>query len=246
VLAKSVEKALTGTMNLSQPFTVTYKGKEYGMRNPASDIYHFITDPTGYIRNRLNPIYTRPLLELANGRDQFGRKRTAGQQLTDEIKQLVPLPARGLVEKSQTVLESLLNSTGITEHRRTAFGDEMQKVNKWKESMGYTEPGEFVFDPDKDPYHPLTSQLSLESDASALKELNRLVAGKSTAEQAKIFRHYKRSLATAPHLTGSKAHERQYINTLGPVEKRQYDDAIAERQDMWKRFQAAWAKRERP
>ena len=244
VLAKSIEKALTGSMNLSRPFTVTYNGKEYGMRNPASDIAHFVTDPIGYVRNRLNPIYTRPLLELANGRDQFGRKRTFGQQLTDEVKQVVPLPARGLVEKNQTILESLLNSTGITEHRKTAFGDEMQKINKWKESKGYTQPGEFVYDPDKDPYHSLTSQLSAGSDVSAQKELNGLVAGKSDVQRQKIYAHYKRSLATAPHLTGSKAHESEYVKGLSSSEKKAYDDAIAERKAMWQRFQKVWAKKD--
>ncbi len=243
VLAKTIEKALTGTMNLSRPFTVTYKGKEYGMRNPASDIAHFITDPLGYVRNRLNPVYTRPLLELANGRDQFGRKRTFGQQLLDEVKQVVPLPARGLVEKNQTVLESLLNSTGITEHRRTAFGDEMQKVNKWKESKGYTEPGEFVYDPDNDPYHSFTSQLSLGSESGAQSELNKLVAGKSAAERAKIFKHYQRSLATQPHLTGSKAHEQQYLKSLGPADRAAYQEAVKERKAMWQLFRQAWSKK---
>ena len=246
VLAKTVEKALTGSMNLSRPFTVTYNGKEYGMRNPASDIYHFITDPLGYVRNRLNPVYTRPLLELANGRDQFGRKRTAGQQLSDEVKQVVPLPARGLVEKNQSVFESLLNSTGVTEHRKTAFGDEMQKVNKWKEAKGYTEPGEFVYDPDKDPYHSLTAQLSLASQGGAQKELNRLLEGKSGADRAKVFKHYQKSLATQPHLTGSKAHEREYLKSLGPAGVKAYHDAVDERKAMWQRFQKAWANRQNP
>lgn len=238
VLAKTIEKALTGKMDLSLKhlMTVTYNGKEYGMRNPASDIAHFISDPQGYVRNRLNPIYTRPLLELANGRDQFGRKRTAGQQLTDEVKQVVPLPARGLVEKNQTIVESLLNSTGLTEHRRSAFSDEMKDVNKWKESKGYTEPGEFVYDPDKDPYHALTSELSVGSDASVAKQLKELLAGKSAAERGKVMKHYRRSLAATKDLTGSRAHEAEYVKQLSPGGRQAYDAAKAERKAMWEKF----------
>lgn len=237
-LAKTIEKALTGKMDLSLKhlMTVTYNGKEYGMRNPASDIAHFISDPQGYVRNRLNPIYTRPLLELANGRDQFGRKRTFGQQLTDEIKQVVPLPARGLVEKGQTLLESLLNSTGLTEHRRSAFSDEMKDVNRWKESKGYTEPGEFVYDPDKDPYHGLTSELSVGSDASVAKQLKQLLAGKSAAERGKVMKHYRRSLASTKDLTGSRAHEAEYVKQLSPGGRQAYEAAKAERKAMWEKF----------
>lgn len=242
VLAKLTEQALTGRMNLTRPFTVTKDGKEYGMRNPASDIYHFITDPVGYLRNRLNPIYTRPLLELATGRDQFGRKRTAGQELKDEVKQIIPLPARGLVEKQQTLVESLLNSTGITEHRKTAFADEMQKVNKWKESKGYTQPGEFIYDPDKDPYHPLTTQLSLGNDKKIGEELDKSLAGKNGAERAKVLQHYRRSLATQPHLTGSRKREAEYLKTLGPKDRADYQEAVQERRAMWQRFQRAWSR----
>jgi len=243
VIAKLVEQALTGKMNFSRPFTVTKDGKEYGMRNPASDILHFITDPVGYVRNRLNPVYTRPLLELFTGRDQFGRKRTKLQQAGDEAKQIIPLPARGLTEKDQTLFESFLNSTGITEHRKTAFGDQMKKVNAWKASKGYEEPGEFIYDADKDPYHTLTSQLTLGNDGKALKELNRMLEGKTPAQRGKIREHYERTLFGVKHLTGNAAHELEYVKSLSASGKQEYQDALAERKAMAARWQRIWKQR---
>jgi hypothetical protein len=240
VVAKVIEKALTGETHLTRPFTVTYNGKEYGLRNPASDAWHLFSDPIGYFRNRLNPTYTRPLLEALTGRDSFGRKRSAGQQLSDEVKQIVPIPLRGLVEKEQTFLESLLNSTGITEHRRTPFGDAMKDIAKWKQAKGYTEPGEFVYDPDKDPYHRLTSTLSSGSDSAARAQLQGLLAGKSKAEGVKVYQHYQRSLRANKFLTGSKAHDREYLSEAGPAARRTYEDAKLERQKMWGKFLRAW------
>jgi hypothetical protein len=242
VIAKSVEKALTGKMDLSPKhiFSVTYNGKEYSLRNPAADIAHFVTDPIGYLRNRLNAIYTRPLLELTTGRDAFGRKRSYGQQLTDEIKQIVPIPLRGLVEKEQSVTESLLNSTGLTEHRRSDFTDVMKKINEWKAKRGYTEPGEFVYDPDKDPYHPLTSALSTGSKSQIQKRLTEYLAGKPPPEKAKIFKHYARSLLPNRPFTGSRAHEREYLNSLTENERADYARAREERLQMWQKFLSAW------
>ena len=240
VVAKMIEKELTGETHMTRPFTVTYQGREYGLRNVASDLYHLGTDPQGYIRNRLNPIYARPLMEFVTGRDAFGRKKTLPQQAGDELKQVVPISARGLAEKDQTIWESFLNAIGITEHRQTAFGDVMKDINAFKEKKGYTEPGEFVYDPDKDPYHSLTLSLSSGSDAKVSKEIASLVKGKTVAERTKVFQHYKRALGGTPHLTGSKAHESEYVKQLSPAGKQAYQDAIKERKTMWQRFEKAW------
>lgn len=240
VAAKTAEKLMTGNMNLNKPFTVTVNNREYGLRNVASDLYHMITDPAGYLRNRLNPIYTRPALEMLSGRDAFGRKRTAGQQVLDEAKQIVPISARGAVEKDQSLWESFINAIGLTEHRASAFGQAMQAVNKWKRKKGYTEPGEFVYDADKDPYSKLTTALTYGSPGDARKQLDALTEGKTPLEARKIAAHYRRSLAEHPFLTGSRAHEQEYVKQLDSAGKAQYDEAKAERKAMWQKFVKAW------
>jgi hypothetical protein len=248
VAAKSAEKLMTGEMNLKKPFSVTYKNREYGLRNVASDLYHMITDPSGYLRNRLNPIYTRPALEMLSGRDAFGRKRTAGQQALDEAKQIVPISGRGLVEKDQKLWESFVNAIGLTEHRASAWGQAMKDVNAWKEKKGYTEPGEFVYDADKDPYSRLTSALTYGSQAEVDRQLDRLL-GKaqgpmSNVQAKKIAEHYKRSLAGHPYLTGSKAHELEYVKGLDAAGKERYAAAKQERRAMWEKFVKAWQARQ--
>jgi hypothetical protein len=240
VAAKSAEKMLTGQMNLSRPFSVTYKDREYGLRNVASDLYHMITDPAGYLRNRLNPIYTRPVLEMLSGRDAFGRKRDVKQQALDEAKQIVPISGRGLVEKDQKLWESFVNAIGLTEHRRSAFGDEMKAVNDWKAKKGYTEPGEFVYDADKDPYSGLTRQLTYGDAADVRNQLDKLTAGKTPAEARRIADHYRRSLVQNKFLTGSRAHETEYLKGLSASDRQRYDAAKAERKAMWDKFVKAW------
>jgi hypothetical protein len=236
VAAKTAEKLITGKMNLSKPFSVTVDNREYGLRNVASDLYHMITDPAGYIRNRLNPIYTRPVLEMLSGRDAFGRKRGAKQQALDEAKQIIPIGVRGAAERDQSLWESFINAIGLTEHRASAFGQAMKAINQWKEKKGYTAPGEFVYDSDKDPYSKLTTALTYGSPGDARKQLDALTAGKTPAEARKIAQHYRRSLAEHPYLTGSRAHEQEYIKSLDASGKAQYDEAKAERKAMWQKF----------
>lgn len=243
VIAKIIEKIVSGENHFDRPFTVTHNGREYGARNVASDLWHLITDPQSYIRNRLNPLYLRPALEAITGRDAFGRKRTKMQQLTDEAKQVIPISLRGGVEKDQTIWESFLNAFGVTERRKTAFGDEMKKVNAWKASKGYEEPGEFIYDADKDPYHTLTTQLTLGNDGKALKELNRMLEGKTPAQRGKIREHYERTLFGVKHLTGNATHEQEYVKSLSPSGNQEYQEALAERKAMAARWQRIWKQR---
>lgn len=244
VIAKIVEHELTGQTRMDRPFTVTYKGHEYGLRNVASDLYKLVTEPNAYIRNRLNPIYTRAIMEFVTGRDAFGRTRTKAQQLLDEAKTIIPISARGLVTKNQQWWESFMNAMGMTERQRTSFSDIMKKVNDWKAAKGYESPAEFVYDPDKDPYSDLTHELVLGSDQRATREINRLVQGKTPAEQFKVYDHFKRSLYQRRYLTGSKEHEKEFVDSLSPGDKKLYNEAKQERSEMWQRFVRAWNKRD--
>lgn len=244
VIAKIVEHELTGQTRMDRPFTVTYKGHEYGLRNVASDLYKLVTEPNAYIRNRLNPIYTRSIMEFVTGRDAFGRTRTKAQQLLDEAKTIIPISARGLVTKNQQWWESFMNAMGMTERQRTSFSDIMKKVNDWKATKGYESPAEFVYDPDKDPYSDLTHELVLGSDQRATREINRLVQGKTPAEQFKVYDHFKRSLYQRRYLTGSKEHEKEFVDSLSPGDKKLYNEAKQERSEMWQRFVRAWKKRD--
>ena len=130
VLAKLIEQALTGQMRVDRPFTVTYHGKQYGLRNPSSDIFRFITSPMRYISARLNPVTMRPILEGLTGRDYFGKRRTGIQQVEDEAGQIIPIPLRGATSESQTLWDSFLSSCGIT-----VRPDDEETRNKEKEGQ---------------------------------------------------------------------------------------------------------------
>lgn len=242
-LAKIIERSLTGENHFDRPFTVTYKGREYGIRNVASDLYKLVTEPNAYIRNRLNPIYTRAFIEFLTSRDAFGRTRTKAQQLLDEAKTIIPISLRGFGDKRQQWWESFANSMGIVERQRTAHSDIMRKINDWRKAKGYESAVDFVYDPDKDPYSVLTHQLTLGSDKHATAELNSLIQGKSFKEQQKIYDHYRSSLVERKFLTGSREHEKEFLSGLSKEDKQLYNDAIQERKQMWQRFQTAWRNR---
>jgi hypothetical protein len=236
VVAKSVEKELTGQMRFDRPFTVTYKGKEYGLRTPASDIYHFVTDPLGYVRNRLNPVITRPLLEGLTGRDYFGRKRSPWEQVKDEATTIVPIPLRGAITKSQHLWESFLNSTGITEHRDTTTEDVYKLAQNWKDKNHVaTVPDEEVYDPDKDVYRDIRAAAREGDVKSVANEIDALTAKKLTTPSGKpinraaIAEHFQRS-STAPW-TGSKESDKKFMASLSASDQKKVLDAEKDRKD---------------
>ena len=232
---------MTGHMNLNKPFTVTVDNREFGLRNVASDLYHMITDPAGYLRQPVEPyLYEASLGDVVRTGCLWPKTKREVSRPWTKQKQIIPISARGAVEKDQSLWESFINAVGLTEHRASAFGQAMQAVNKWKDKKGYTAPGEFVYDADKDPYSKLTTALTYGSPGDARKQLDALTEGKSPADARKIAQHYRRSLAEHQFLTGSRAHEAEYVKTLDSAGKAQYDEAKSERRAMWQKFVKAW------
>ena len=116
-----------GDTHTETPFSVVYKGKAYGVRSVVGDMYHLFSDARGFVYHRLNPYITRPILEAVTGRDAYGRKRATDQQIKDMLKNIVPIPAQGLVNKeTQTLADSLLSAVGVTSY--TDRSDAEKKV----------------------------------------------------------------------------------------------------------------------
>jgi hypothetical protein len=114
--------------------SVEYKGRLYGLRTIQGDLLHLITNPMNFAYHRLNPVYGRTLIEALTGRNEFGNKRTAVQQVEDFVKQVIPISLRGWVTpKEQTIFESILNAIGIQE-RRTKATIEAERKQHAKET----------------------------------------------------------------------------------------------------------------
>jgi hypothetical protein len=101
---------------LKNMFNVVHNGKAYSLRTVQGDILHLINDPEGFIRNRLNPVFGRPVLEALTGRNWYGKKVTGTEQLKDVAKTPIPISLRGWVLPSEeSIIDSIIKSVGLTE-----------------------------------------------------------------------------------------------------------------------------------
>jgi hypothetical protein len=122
--------------NPNRPFSVVVGGREYTPRSVVGDIAHLIADPRGFWYYRLNPLWGRPVAQLATGRDEKGRKSTPLNVAKDTLKTWVPIPAQGLVKDTgddvlNAMMHGLLSSVGLSNYEyQTDFGRYSMKLDR--------------------------------------------------------------------------------------------------------------------
>lgn len=115
-------RAMNAALNKGNPqwdpedaFNVVHNGKTYTLRSVPADIAHLLTDPRGFIYNRLNPLYGKGAIEGITGRDQYGRKLNAVDEAKDLGRGIVPIPFQGLSKAVQSSpMQTVLSSTGVS------------------------------------------------------------------------------------------------------------------------------------
>lgn len=216
-------------------FSLIYKGKAYSLRTVQGDILHAIEEPVRFWLHRLNPTITRPLFELATGRDEFGRKRDFWQVMGDSISNIVPISLRS--SREQSLFNSFLNAFGVGVRRYSDIQKTYQAANDWKTKNKIRgEPGEFIYDPAKDVYRGLKLAILDGNDAIAASEYRKLMDSKAvTAAQAtEHFNRYARS-----PFTGSVGNEAKFKRTLSEEQLREYEAARQEKQRILQGFYRA-------
>lgn len=220
-------------------FNIVYNGKAYSLRTVQGDLLHLATEPGRFTYTRLNPVFGRTGMEFATGRDMFGRKRDLAEQAKDFATTAVPISLRGVLNpREQNLWESFLNAFGVTERRSSPVQTISKLVQdfKSKNKIGQ-QPGEFIYDPEKDPFRPITQAATYSDTATTAKEIgNAVKQGNVTKEQIKA--HFLR-YATSP-FTGSRKHDSEFVKTLTADEKKIYQDALAERRNVLKKFNEAY------
>jgi hypothetical protein len=101
---------------------------QYSLRTVQGDLMDSVLDPRKFVEHRLNPVTLRPLAEAVTGKDVFGHPASAGQQLFDFGKNVVPMPMQGLAESlggkasgtlrdpkkgDDRIVDSLIQSLGL-------------------------------------------------------------------------------------------------------------------------------------
>jgi N12 class adenine-specific DNA methylase len=106
----------------NRPFSIIIGKREYTPRSVVGDIMHLINDPRSFWYHRLNPLWGRPLVEMATGRDFYGRKVGAEKLAEDVLRSWVPIPGQGIIkeERGETIFESIrdsvLSSIGLSNY----------------------------------------------------------------------------------------------------------------------------------
>lgn len=219
-------------------FSIVHNGHSYGLRTVQGDILHLINKPGQFWYHRLNPATVRPLMEAVTGRNYFGQSRDFGDQLLDELKTVVPISLRGLVEgKEETLTESALNAFGIVTKRYTALGQVFKMADEWKkENKIKGEPGEFIYDPEKDELRSLKLSLQFNDTQAAADEIGKLVkSGHDTRKLRDYFRRYAKS-----PFTGSRANDIKFQDSLNDSQKDIVRMARQEREKMLSKYESAY------
>ncbi len=189
-------------------FSLVKGNHAYSLRTVQGDILHLLEHPLQFWLNRLNPMYGRPALEIATGRDYFGRKRSVPQIAWDTVSNIVPISLRS--SRERTLYESMANSFGINARRYNATDDAFKLARDWKAKNGVQEPGEFIYDSEKDPLRPLKIALSNADDAGAANEIKKVLA---SGYDAKRLNAYFDRYAKMP-FTGSLKNDAKWKKTL--------------------------------
>lgn len=208
-------------------FNIVHGGKSYGLRTIQGDLIHAVTEPGQFVNHRLNPVYGKPALEFLTGRDYFGRKRTVAEQAKDLAATPIPISAKGLVSGGeQTLFESFLNAFGLVTKRDSPSSDMAAKAAEWKKKNDIkTEPGEFIYDAEKDPYRQTRLAAERGDIAGVRSEVTKLMNEGKTRKQ--IIKHF--TLSEKHRFTGSAANEKRFVESLTEDQKKIYRDATEER-----------------
>lgn len=208
-------------------FSLIYNNKAYGLRTVQGDLIHAALDTSRFVMNRLNPVYGRTLMELGTGRDYLGRKRTGLEQLKDLATGITPISFRGLLNpKEQNLVESFMNAFGITERRYIAADDIYSLAQKFKQSHNISEPGEFIYDRDKDPYRGVKLALVYQTPEAAAQEM-RAALDAGTIDENKLA-NFVASYGSKP-FTGSRSNDKKFVASLSEDQLKTYQEAVKER-----------------
>lgn len=224
-------------MDWKKAFAVKYGDHWWSMRSVVGDLDHLMADFGNFMYVRLNPLYARTATDLLFGRDPSGRKLTMMQRiLARPAEQFVPIQLGGLTRDDQKVWESAVTSMGLQTRRDSAAADLRSIISNWKKTS--TDPKikadweraqQELFAPS--PYQPLRNALRLENPDQARKEYEKLLTLYKPSRITEAMRNDR-------PFTGSTVTEHKFKRSLSPMQRKVYENAVAERRELYQRFLA--------
>ncbi len=119
--ARVANMLASGNMHNEAPFGVVSKNdkgeeKVYSVRTLPTDLLHVMTDPRGFLANRINPLTVRPTMEFLSGRDALGRRAPMETQASDLVRNIVPIAGQSFLKPAPdaTNVDQILKASGLS------------------------------------------------------------------------------------------------------------------------------------
>lgn len=238
-VSATIQKVLNnGDPEFDHPFEMRVGNKYYGVRSVPEDIYKLFGNPAGFIGGRISPIFGRLLQEGVFGVNYRGERTSFGDAIADILAGVVPLPMQTLTRqwttggKSNPIspLEQILSSAGIQVHRYSPITKVYPLAHDWVKKNYPEDVQRGTYPVSK--YQQLRYALEDNDAEKAHKEIERLVEG--GMKRADIGKAFK--LSVNHPFTGSKAHDKEFYNSLDEDDKQRFDAAVERRKEILRRF----------
>lgn len=227
MISRLLNKTVSGEWRFDDPFEVVIKGRKFGIRTVQEDLWRAVTDPRSFWMARVNPTTVRTGVEALTGRDWRGVQRNALEQGKDFLEQ--PIPMALVTKDDRKLWETALSAMGLTVKRESAIRDVVKMAADWRKKNNIRqEPGDFQYDPERDPYRRLKIALAIDDEAAARKAWQELRA--DPALKNKASSHMNNYLSRS--FSGSQADEGKFKNSLSGGDLERYNDAVKEKRNM--------------
>lgn len=124
VMYRVLNQLMSNDPHFEKPFAVVHGDQQYSLRGFGEDLGHLMENPRQFLYHRVNPTTIRPAVQLATGRDEYGRARSLGEQIEDYIKSVTPIPAQSALtrlfdpgDREQSIADSIFTSIGLNKFK---------------------------------------------------------------------------------------------------------------------------------
>lgn len=239
-------------MDWKRAFQVKAGDHWWTMRSVIGDVFHAVSDFGGFAYNRLSPLYSRTIIEGLTHRNARGERVNAKEQLQDFGRQFVPIQLGGLTDPDKKLWETFVTAMGVTaiqdrpeQDVNKMVGEYLKKADDPKLKEIYERRQKETFG--ESAYKPLREALRDENPKKAADAYQKLLTTHKASDVTKAIRPF--SIVELPAGLGwdrhdkpfgglSRKQEQEFIKTLSPSDRKIYERAKAERQQVWERYQA--------
>lgn len=148
-VARALNMLVSGNPHMEHPFGVSSPDgkKVWTIRTMPQDMFHALTDPRGFGRNRMNPLLLRSAVEAIEGKNEQGRHVTAQQEVGDLIKNVTPIGLQGAIpafrRQDESYYESGMRALGLSAlPDRTSAQNLAGQFASYNSTNGPLEPGQ--------------------------------------------------------------------------------------------------------